>query len=100
MSFIVLDGANPDGVFKAWASSGILILGLGDSFAAIMGKMLGNLRWSALNNKTVEGSFYGTLATTVGFYFLTKFYVPEYLNFILEVFLASLICFFIEGRTL
>lgn len=97
LCFIVLDGSQPDGLFKAWSASGILILGIGDSLAAIMGKWLGKLRWRKEHGKTVEGSFYGTIATTLGFYVLTKMYVPEYLNYILEVFLAALVSFFVEG---
>jgi len=78
LSFIVLDGANPDGIFRAWSASGIIILGVGDSMAAIIGKTFGSKRWRKESHKTAEGSFAGAIATCVTFYILTKLNMIEF----------------------
>ncbi|KAJ3120746.1 hypothetical protein HK098_004253 [Nowakowskiella sp. JEL0407] len=43
--------------------AGVLILGVGDSTASIVGKMFGRFKWHSLTNKTIEGTiaFFGAV---------------------------------------
>jgi dolichol kinase len=100
LCFIVVDGGQPDGIIKAWSISGILLLGVGDSVSAILGKAIGNARWRKENMKTVEGSFYGTMGTSLAYYICVSKFFPEFGNYQLEVFLASVLTFGVEGYTL
>lgn len=44
--------------------SGILSIGIGDTFASIVGSKIGRHKWSSSNDKTVEGTIGGIVAQT------------------------------------
>ena len=50
-----------------YSSSGILILGIGDACAAIIGSRYGTLSWPA-SAKTIEGTLAGIITTMIGYY--------------------------------
>ncbi|KAF9064184.1 hypothetical protein BDP27DRAFT_1333967 [Rhodocollybia butyracea] len=45
--------------------TGILVLGIGDALASIIGKRVGIHRWSPTTNKTLEGSFAFTVSVVI-----------------------------------
>lgn len=75
---------------------GIITLGLGDSFASVIGKKYGSIKWR-LGNKSVQGTIAFFLVTAVGFYLVDEFILPEsgrvanYENLLITTFLASLL---------
>ncbi|KAE9408409.1 hypothetical protein BT96DRAFT_954008 [Gymnopus androsaceus JB14] len=57
--------------------TGILVLGVGDALASIVGKRYGVHRWSPTTNKTLEGSFAFTLSVVVTAWILRLFRLTE-----------------------
>ncbi|KAJ4480082.1 hypothetical protein J3R30DRAFT_3288561 [Lentinula aciculospora] len=60
-----LEGSSPLLLF-----TGILVLGVGDALASIIGKRVGKHRWSPTTNKTLEGSFAFTLSVVISAWLL------------------------------
>ncbi len=59
----------------AAAYAGIIILGLGDSAASLLGRAYGRHRITDGNRKTVEGTLSGAAATVAGWGLLATLYV-------------------------
>ena len=76
ITFIILDGGFMDGELAVFAFSGVVFLGIGDSVAALYGKMAGTSRWRFhYHNKSQEGSFGLIFATMLVYYmFCSKVY--------------------------
>ncbi|KAJ3997165.1 hypothetical protein F5050DRAFT_1880720 [Lentinula boryana] len=67
-----LEGSSPLLLF-----TGILVLGVGDALASIIGKRVGIHRWSPTTNKTLEGSFAFTLSVVFSSWLLRLFGLTE-----------------------
>jgi len=52
IQFIILEGGIPNLEFIIFGISGLIILGIGDSAAAVFGKEYGTTRWSDYSKKT------------------------------------------------
>ncbi|KAF5392340.1 hypothetical protein D9757_001518 [Collybiopsis confluens] len=57
--------------------TGILVLGVGDALASIVGKRIGTHRWSPTTNKTLEGSFAFILSVVISAWVLRLFGLAE-----------------------
>ncbi|KAJ3828227.1 hypothetical protein F5880DRAFT_1531880 [Lentinula raphanica] len=67
-----LEGSSPLILF-----TGLLVLGVGDALASIIGKRVGIHRWSPTTNKTLEGSFAFTLSVVLSAWLLRLFGLTE-----------------------
>ncbi|KAH7873464.1 hypothetical protein F5879DRAFT_809358 [Lentinula edodes] len=67
-----LEGSSPLLLF-----TGILVLGVGDALASIIGKRIGVHRWSPTTTKTLEGSFAFTLSVVISAWILRLLGVTE-----------------------
>ena len=86
-SYILLSGGIFPSEWVIWSLSGVIVLGVGDSAAAILGKWHGTTRWRELSAKTQEGSSYLVVATAATYYFCISVIDPNgnYLVSILQL---------------
>ena len=57
-AYILHGGTVMNSDWVIWCLSGPIFLGIGDSAAAILGKLYGKTKWRETSNKTREGSSY------------------------------------------
>lgn len=75
---------------------GIITLGVGDSFASIIGKKYGSIKWKS-GNKSLQGSIAFITFTLIGFYIADQFLlesqqkVKNWENLFISCFLAALL---------
>lgn len=75
---------------------GIISLGVGDSFASIIGKKYGSVKWR-LGTRSLQGTIAFFAVTTGGFYLVDEFILPEsgrvtnWENLLITSFLASIL---------
>ena len=100
ITFIILDGGFMDGELAVFAYSGVVLLGIGDSVAAIYGRMVGSSRWRFhYHNKSQEGSF-GLILATVFVYYLFCSKVFPVIGHLFPMFLfATIPVAMLEGLT-
>ena len=102
ISYILLDGGFFNGEFAVFAMSGVIVLGVGDSAAAVMGKLYGTTHWqeTKYSRKTQEGSTYFVMATTVVYYLLILLVHRRLQEHFLFIVLATIPAAVFEGLTL
>ena len=69
-SYILLSGSIFTNEWTLWSLSGVVFLGIGDSFAAILGKLYGTTKWRQMGSKTQEGSSYLIISIAITYWFL------------------------------
>ncbi|KAG0687344.1 hypothetical protein C6P40_002474, partial [Pichia californica] len=78
---------------------GLISLGLGDSFASLIGSLIGKFKWPN-SNKTIEGSISMVIGMMIGFYILDYYMVGisnlEMLSWSNRL-LSSILCALFEG---
>ncbi len=89
--------------FGVYSSVGIIVLGIGDALAAVVGTRFGKFRWPG-TNKTFEGSFAAILSCIVFYYLVFGVYFCENKKCLEKNFWIgiseSIICtFFLEAIT-
>ena len=100
ITFIILDGGFMDGELAVFAYSGVVLLGIGDSVAAIYGKMTGSGRWRFhYHNKSQEGSFGLILATVFAYYLFCSKVYPGICHLFPMVLFATIPVAMLEGLT-
>lgn len=78
-SFIIkYDGKYNDIMDKIYGVSGIIILGIGDALAAIIGSKFGSIKWPN-SNKTFEGTMAGIISSVI--LYVIMFYNDNVIDF-------------------
>jgi len=98
-SYILLSGGIFPSEWVIWSLSGVIVLGVGDSAAAILGKWHGTTRWRELSAKTQEGSSYLVVATAATYYFCISVIDPNGNYLFLCYIMAAIAAAVVEGRT-
>lgn len=112
-SYILLSGGVFPNEWVIWSLAGVIVLGVGDSAAAILGKWYGRTKWRELSSKTQEGSSYFVIATSVVYYicigfidskgnylvsFQTNFLNPDSISIVLMLLYCGDIRSFYRGK--
>jgi dolichol kinase len=100
MIFILLDGGFCPNELAIVGLSGVVFLGIGDTFAAVIGSRYGRSCWSGKGNKTSEGSWACLFSVSIVYYVIC--YMHENLLFkklFMVLIFATLFVSIAEGMT-
>lgn len=100
VSYIILRGGPFPEDWVCWSCSGVIFLGIGDTIAAMMGKMYGSSRWRDASKKTKEGSSFCVWAIISFYYFINVIIDPKINNYFLCFVMAAIAASVLEGCTL
>jgi dolichol kinase len=67
-TYILLSGSVFTPEWALWSLSSLVFLGVGDTMAAVLGKMYGRTRWRETSSKTQEGSSYCIISVGLVYY--------------------------------
>ena len=100
LTFILLDGGFMNGEHMVFAYSGVIILGIGDTVAALYGKEFGVSLWrEGIHKKTQEGSNALMLSVTMIYYGSVCYAYPMFSTWFFMVFLCTIPVAILEGWT-
>jgi len=66
----------PNQEFIIFGVSGLIVLGIGDSVACILGKEYGHSRWSEYSNKSQEGTMFLVVFSLTSYYAIITLLYP------------------------
>ena len=99
-SFMLLNGEKLPSYWCIYAHSGIVVMGLGDTFASIMGTIYGRTKWRpSLTEKTQEGSSWFIITSGIAFYLILNITAPGTMMLFLCVVFALIPTAVLEGST-
>ena len=100
LTWILLGGGFPDGEMAVFAYSGVIFLGILDTFAAVFGREWGTNFWRIKAHfKTQEGTLYSLILTCIFYYiFCAKVYSHMCTIFGI-IFFATFLASIVEGWT-
>lgn len=99
-SYIMLNGAALPSYWCIYAHAGIVVMGLGDTFACIIGTIYGHTKWRpAVSNKTQEGSSWFIITSSVAYYLIINVTAPNHMILFLCVVFALIPTAMLEGNT-
>ena len=99
-TYILTGGTVYTSEWTLWSCSGIVFLGIGDTCAAVFGKMFGKTRWRELSKKTQEGSTYCILGSTAMYFILCNIVDDKQISLFLCYVFAAIPTAVLEGCTL
>ena len=99
-SFMLLDGSIFPANWALWSCTGVVFLGIGDTFAALGGFHFGRTRWRDESSKTQEGSSYMVITMTAAYCSLCYFVDERQMYLFIFYLIANIPSALIEGYTL
>jgi dolichol kinase len=100
MIFILLDGGFCPNELAIVSLSGVVFLGIGDAFAAVVGNRYGRSCWTTKGTKTTEGSWACVISVSIVYYIICYLH-ENYLfrELFMVLIFATLIASIAEGMT-
>ena len=100
MIFILLDGGFCPNELAIVGLSGVVFLGIGDAFAAVVGSRYGRSCWTTKGTKTTEGSWACVISVSIVYYIICYLH-ENYLfrELFMVLIFATLIASIAEGMT-
>lgn len=108
MSYILVDGMEFPSHFVLFSLSGLVFVGIGDSMAALGGRIYGKTKWPG-RSKSQEGSFFCIFSYMLFYVIILmvttplitsgKGKLPWYINLGIEIFIAGFVATMVEAFT-
>ena len=99
-TYILLSGGIFPTEWVQWSTAGVVFLGIGDTTAAVFGKMYGTSLWRSISKKTMQGSSFCVWSIAITYYLLNMVIEPDLNHLFLCVIFAAAPAAALEGFTL